>query len=144
MKSRGVYVSVATAVAGIVLVASAVAGGRKGSETTLTGRVVDLQCFMSGEYASSDHAKSTRECLAKGVPAALETDDGVVVIGHGMKSPGALLAKHAFQYVELTGKLYDHGGIKYIDATAVTALPEDDVDIDALDRDEEEEESEDW
>lgn len=88
-------------------------------EVTLEGSVVDLQCFMSGKYSMPDHAKCTEECLRNGVPAALETKTGLVIIGEGGRGPGAKLAPFAMTNVKLTGRIFEKSGIKYIDMTKV-------------------------
>ena len=90
-------------------------------DVTLTGKVVDLQNSMTGRFTSSDHAKCTQECLRAGVPAALETDEGLVIIGEGVKGPQRTLTPFAFQVVEIKGKLYEKQGLRYIDMTSAKA-----------------------
>ena len=87
--------------------------------TTLTGRIVDLRCYMTNEYPSADHAKCTTDSIKAGVPAALETSTGLVMLGQGMKGIGDKLVPLAWQHVEVKGKLYEHHGLKYIDFTSV-------------------------
>ncbi|MBX3393852.1 MAG: hypothetical protein KF841_00650 [Phycisphaerae bacterium] len=87
----------------------------QGKEVTLEGRVVDLQCFMSEKFANSDHAKCTADCIKAGVPAAIETKSGLVLIGMGTKSPSAQLFPFALENAKITGKLYDRAGVRYID-----------------------------
>jgi hypothetical protein len=96
--------------------------GAKPRDVTLTGKIVDLQNVMTGKYASSDHARCTLECIKAGVPAAIETDDGLVVIGEGTKGPRQALLPLAFKAVELKGKLYERGGVRYIDLTSAKAI----------------------
>ena len=73
-------------VAAVLLAASALeAGGERTQsppprEVTMSGKIVDLHCFMTGKFPSADHAKCTRECIRAGVPAALETEDSVVIL----------------------------------------------------------------
>ena len=92
---------------------------KQGRETTLEGRVVDLQCFMTGTYSSTDHAKCTAECIRAGVPSALETPSGLVLIGEGAKSPSAQLASFALENVKIAGKLYEREGVRYLDMTKI-------------------------
>lgn len=102
------------------------AGQPAGRDATLTGKIVDLYACMTGEYASADHAKCTADCIRAGVPAALETPTGIVLLGQGAKSCSSLLTPLAFQDAEIKGKLYEKGGIKYLDiasATKVAAKP---------------------
>lgn len=84
-------------------------------DAVITGRVVDLQTYMTGKFQSSDKARCTRDCIEAGVPAALETKDGLIVIGHGDKSPRKELARWALQYIEIKGTLYERSGVRYMD-----------------------------
>ena len=108
----------------VIVVVSALYAGQERSKTppprdaTLTGTIVDLQNFMTGKYNSSDRKRCTQESLRAGVPAALETDDGLVIIGEGTKGPQRTIMPLALQYVELKGKLYEHNGLRYIDITS--------------------------
>jgi len=99
-------------------------------DVTLTGKIVDLHNVMTGKYVSSDHARCTLECIKAGVPAAIETDDGLVVIGEGTKGPRKALIPLAFKRVELNGKLYERSGIRYIDLKTIKAIdtPEEPTD----------------
>lgn len=90
-------------------------GFQQGNEVTLEGRVVDLQCFMTQKFASTDHAKCTADCIRAGVPCALETSTGLVIVGEGAKSPAAQLAPLALEHVKINGKLYERDGVRYID-----------------------------
>lgn len=91
----------------------------QGKEVTLEGRIVDLQCFMSEKFASSDHAKCTADCIRAGVPAAIETNSGLVMIGMGTKSPSAQLVPFALEKAKITGKLYDRDGVRYVDMAKI-------------------------
>ena len=91
----------------------------QGKEVTLTGKIVDLHCFMTGSQPTKDAVKCTRECLNDGVPAALETDNGLVILGRGMKGIGREVSRHALAMVEINGKLYEKHGLKYVDVTSI-------------------------
>lgn len=109
------------------LVAAAVVIARprqqtKPEEVVIVGRVVDLYSYMSGEAASDDPVKETRDNLRSGVPAGLEIEDGIVVIGMGKQNPARKLLPLAYKEVELTGKLYDKDGILYVDMQEVKAV----------------------
>jgi len=103
----------------------------KPKDVVLVGHIVDLQTFMTGRFDSADHAKCTEECLRAGVPAALETDDGLVIIGEGAKSPARSIAKYAMTNVELHGKMYERHGVRYIDLSSINESKgnEEDQDI---------------
>lgn len=104
-------------------------------EVTMTGHVVSVHAFMTGQYASPDQAKSTADNIRAGVPAALETPTGLILLGQGTTGVGRTLIPLAFQEVEVHGKLYEKGGLKYIDIASVEA-------VEVEEEEEEEEEAE--
>ena len=133
----------------------------QGREVTLHGKIVDLQCYMTEQFPSSDKVRCTRECIRAGVPAALETTDGLVIIGKGHRGPAQDIAPHAYTDVHARGKLYERNGMRYIDLMTVTPVTgqkdkpvfaededwstDDQEDVyDDEPEDEEEDDSEDW
>ena len=140
MKARKSIVIAAGVAAAVLCTSVLMAGGDRDKvppprDVTLTGKIVDLQSFMTDKFESSDHAKCTQRCIQAGVPAALETEDGLIVIGEGPKGPARTIAPLAFRYAELKGKLYERQGIKYIDVASAKA---------AKDPESEEDTEEDW
>ena len=132
---RSIVIAVGVAAA-VVFTSYLMAGGDRGKvppprDVTLTGKIVDLQSFMTGRFESSDHVRCTQRCIHAGVPAALETEDELIIIGEGMRGPARTIEPLAFRYAELKGKLYEHRGIKYIDIASVKAAkdPETEEDI---------------
>jgi len=93
----------------------------KAKEVTLIGKVVDLQCYMTEEYPTKDKVECARRCIRAGVPVALETETGLVIVGMGQRGPAKEVEKHALALVEVKGKLYEKHGIKYVDITSVKA-----------------------
>lgn len=81
----------------------------------MSGVVYDLHCVMSGHDPSADRVKCTTDCLRAGVPAVLQTPDGIVLLGKGMAGCGELLAPLACKDVEVYGKLYESHGVRYFD-----------------------------
>jgi hypothetical protein len=88
-------------------------------EVTMTGRVVDLQCFMTGEFPSADVTKCTTDCIRAGVPAGLNTSKGLIILGQGTAGPAKILLPFANQDVQVRGKLYEKDGSKYLDISSV-------------------------
>lgn len=93
-------------------------------EVTLTGRVVDLHCFMTGQMPSADAAKCTADCIRAGVPAALETSSGLIVLGQGVNGPAKTLLPFAHQDVQVRGKLFERDGVKYLDIASMQKAAE--------------------
>lgn len=129
----------------------------KPQDVTLTGKLVDLHCYMTEKFASPDKVKCTRDCLQAGIPAALETKDGIVLIGAGAKGEHRTkLLPLAYENVELKGKLYEKHGVKFVDLESINQVkatpapgagarvrpgePQEDEDEDADDDEEEEDE----
>ncbi len=92
--------------------------------TTLTGKIVDLQCYMTGKHEGDDPVKCAAACIKNGVPVGLETKDGLVILGHGMTGAAKMLEPLAMQEVEVKGKLYEKGGVKYVDVLTVVKKAE--------------------
>lgn len=119
------FVAVAAVALAVTLGLAAIAAEAKkpakapDKETVLSGKVVDLQTYMAGETTGTGKAKSSAQLIRNGVPAALETDKGLVIIGAGRKVSPRTIANHAGTRVELKGKLYEKANVKYLDVTAV-------------------------
>lgn len=90
-------------------------------EVTITGRVVDFRCFMTGQPPSADADKCTADCIRAGVPVGLETSEGLIVLGQGMKGPAQTLLPLAHQSVEVRDKLFENGGVRYLDISSIQA-----------------------
>lgn len=93
---------------------------------TLHGTVVDFYSYMTGQGAAAaksedDHLKLTRESIKNGVPACLETDDALIVLGKGAKGAVELVMPLAGQEVEVRGKLYEKDGMQFMDLVAIKA-----------------------
>jgi hypothetical protein len=93
-------------------------GDKRPRNVTLTGKIVDLHSYMTDKSASGDLVRSARARIQAGVPAALEAADGLVIVGQGSKGPRKTLERLAFQQVELKGRLYERGGLRYIDISS--------------------------
>lgn len=120
---------VAGAFVAVVFASTLLAVGRpkqpKPEEVTLVGLVVDLQSYMTEKCSNDDYTKCTRDNIRGGVPAALETDDGLVIVGMGDKGPARLLVPLAYQNAEVTGVLYEQDGLMYIDMKSAKLYKEE-------------------
>ena len=121
---------VTAAFVAVVFASTLLAGGRpkaspKPEDVTLVGLVVDLQTYMTEKCPNDDFAKCTRDNIRGGVAAALETDDGLIMVGMGDKGPARLLVPLAYQTAEVTGKLYDREGFLYLDMSAAKVYKEE-------------------
>lgn len=92
-------------------------------EVTIAGKLVDLHCLMAGCPAKEDPAKCFVECVKNGVPVAVETPTGLVILGN-MKGIGKMVEPLALQNVEAKGKLYEKHGVKYLDLLSIQKVAE--------------------
>ena len=113
-------------------------------EVTLSGTLVDLQCYMSGKFIGKSLEAYARNCIRRGMPAALETNDGLVVLGMARGNAGRFAA-HAMKTVDVTGTLYEKRGLKYMEVTLVKKSAGSDFELEPEDEyeDQPEEEPED-
>ena len=79
---------------------------------------------MRGTIRTRSVDSATRACTRTVTPT------GLVVLGQGTAGAGKTLIPLAFQDVEVQGKLYEKGGVKYLDITSAEAVEKDDGDDD--------------
>jgi hypothetical protein len=90
-------------------------------EIVRSGTIVDLHLYMTGESAGKDPKAGSRNCIRRGVPAALETEQGLMVLGPA-KGTASKLAQHAMSLVEVRGTLYEKHGVKYLEVASIKKL----------------------
>lgn len=140
----GVAASLVAVAAFVVpLTAKEAIGQSDGKEVTVTGRVVDLHCFMTGRYPSEDRPKCTADCIRAGVPAAVETSTGLILLGQAAKGVAPTLAPLAFEEVEIKGKLFEKAGLKYLDIASAAKAKLQPVDLPDWPEEEEDDDMED-
>ncbi len=99
------------------------AGNAAPNPTTLTGEVIDLQCFMQhpDNAVGPDHAKCAQACMAKGLPIGFLADDGTVyqLIGAEHETVAAQVGEWAGKKCSLTGTVIEHHGIRAIQLASI-------------------------
>jgi hypothetical protein len=90
-------------------------------EVTLSGTVVDLQCYMTGRPVGKNPQAFSRNCIRRGVPAALETESGLIILGLA-KGNASKLAQHAMRPAEVRGMLYAKHGVEYLEVASIKEL----------------------
>ena len=97
--------------------------GMMGKETTVTGEVVDLACFLKNGAKGDGHKACAEACATAGGSLAILTDDGklyVSILPDDHKSgPNAILVDHVAHKVKATGVVRKHGGVQGIMITKV-------------------------
>ena len=90
-------------------------------EVALSGTVVDLQSYMTGEPRAKNPEAFSRNCIRRGVPAALETESGLIILGFA-KGNASMLAQHAMKSAEVRGTLHIKQGVKYLEVASIKKL----------------------
>ncbi len=93
-------------------------------ESSWTGEVVDLACYVANGAHGSDHAGCAKSCVKNGQPMGLLTDDGTLVLlaaDHKDGEPFEQLKDHAGDKVEVMGSLAEKDGMKIVTVTGSKA-----------------------
>jgi hypothetical protein len=80
-------------------------GGDKGKEVTVTGILVDVNCYLKDGHTGDDHdamKKCGRDCLRDGLPAGVLVDKKLYVLVF----PGPVFADYVGKTVEVSGDLH--------------------------------------
>lgn len=90
---------------------------------TVTGQLIDQQCYLMEKKVDSDSACAI-QCAKSGKPVALLTADGKVyqITGGLAADKNAKLADHMLKKVEITGDVTSRGGQLSIAADAFKTL----------------------
>jgi hypothetical protein len=94
----------------------------KTDKTTMTGEIVDMDCYMSGGMHGADHKSCAAKCIANGIPMGLLTKDGKVYVltaPHENQDPYNKLKKQAAETVTITGEVFTRGGVQSIQVDEV-------------------------
>ncbi len=118
-------VLVASFIATLGIAATATEGDKQAEpsaqEAVLAGKIIDLHTHMAGTRQGAGKPKSSAQLIRNGVPVALDTDKGLVILGIGRSVSPRMIAKYADKRVELKGKLYEKAGLKYLDVREVVS-----------------------
>jgi len=92
------------------------------SETTLSGKVVDVTCTMKDKAnAGEAHLACATACAKKGLPIGIMTADGSIytITGDYAKDNNAKLIAYLAKDVKATGAVTEENGKKTIDVSAL-------------------------
>ena len=87
----------------------------KPDKATVTGEIIDMDCYMSMGAHGADHKSCASKCIANGTPMGLLTKDGKVYVltaPHDNLDPYNKLKKQAASTVTITGEVYNKGGVQ--------------------------------
>ena len=83
--------------------------------TTITGEVLDMNCYMASDTHGEGHKSCAAKCINGGSAMGVLTNDGKVYLlveDHSKKDAYEETKKHAGEQVTVTGVLAENDGIK--------------------------------
>ncbi|MBI4427886.1 MAG: hypothetical protein HY562_02090 [Ignavibacteriales bacterium] len=100
----------------------------RGREITISGEVIDIQCYTSGAMGKgigADHKECATDCAKGGIPlAVLEDKTGTIYIAgqtkSSMKGANETLLPYVAEKVKVTGRLHQKGGVKLLLISKIT------------------------
>jgi len=92
--------------------------------TTVSGEIVDMDCYMAMGASGASHKDCAAKCINGGQPMGLLTDDGKVYVLTADHDHGDVyndLKKHASEKVSVTGMVFSHGGTMSLEVQSMKA-----------------------
>lgn len=103
--------------------------GDAGKPTVVEGKLVDLHEFMTSPESSrqdrkqretpQERAGRERPNVRPNGTCALESDQGLIILGDATGSQAMKSTGHVGQTVKVSGKLYEKSGVKYLEVESV-------------------------
>ncbi len=118
MKKAWISAVAIAAVAGWATANAMAAGTEKGGEgktQTITGEVVDMNCFLDHGAKGEKHKGCAAKCIKNGGPVGLLSGDQVYLVVGEHQPINDQLANNAGQEVTLKGKVVERSGMKMIE-----------------------------
>jgi hypothetical protein len=104
------------ALALLPLASRAADAAKTGQETTVTGEILDMACYLDHGAQGAKHADCAKTCISSGLPVGIKTADGTVYLLIGEHKPANdKLAEYAAKTVTLKGKLVTRDGINLLE-----------------------------
>jgi len=86
------------------------------NETTVTGEVIDLVCYIDHGATGPSHADCARTCIKMGLPVGLKTEKGETYLLIGEHKPiNKKLAALAAKTITVKGKAVERDGFHMIE-----------------------------
>ena len=106
--------------------------GKQGTEMTITGEVVDLQCYitgLTGPGKGASHKDCAISCAKGGIPLGILQDKSNTLYLAGqskvaMKGANEMLLPFVAEKVKATGRVFEIGGLKFLLIKKVTKVSE--------------------
>lgn len=100
------------------------AQARQGNEMTLTGTVIDLNCYVAGGATGANHKGCAEACAKAGVQLGILSSDGTIYVPVSSKAADPTNPKligHAEGKVKVTGTHRMTNGLHTIEVKTVEA-----------------------
>jgi hypothetical protein len=115
MKKAIISVLVIAVVAGwSMAIARAAETEEKGKVETITGEVVDMNCYLDHGAKGEKHKQCATTCIQGGLPVGILTDKTVYLIVGDHKPINDKLAPLAAEKVKVTGEVASRQGVHLI------------------------------
>jgi type 1 fimbria pilin len=89
--------------------------GGTAKEITVTGEVVDLNCYLDHGAMGEKHAGCAAKCIESGLPVGIKTAEKVYLLVGDHKPLNDKLASLAAKTITVTGKVVERDGISMIE-----------------------------
>ncbi len=87
-----------------------------GKETTITGEVLDMVCYLDSAKSGEEHAKCARRCIESGTPVGLKAEDGKTYVLIGEHKPmNKELSEYAGKIITVRGKVASRNDVNMIE-----------------------------
>ena len=104
------------AFAALPLAARATETAKSGDQTTVTGEVLDMACYLDHGAHGAKHADCAKMCISSGLPVGIKSADGTVYLLIGEHKPAnSELADYAAKTITVKGKYVSRDGINMLE-----------------------------
>ncbi len=124
MLKRMLASTAALALFALPLRAQAAAAGGGGDQVTLTGQVIDVNCYSTHQLSGAQHKTCAVACANKGVSLAILTNDGTIYMAVSSKPAdpqNSRLVSFAEGKVKVTGTHRMASGLHTIEIATIEA-----------------------
>lgn len=100
------------------------ADAKQGAQT-VTGEVLDMNCFMTHSGSGKKHAKCAKQCALEGSPMGILAANGdvyLLVEDHSKKKAFAAVKELAAEQVKVSGELRKRGGVQALVVDSIEKL----------------------
>lgn len=100
------------------------ASNQLSGEQTITGEILDMSCYMTGDAMGKGHQSCAQSCLDGGLPAGIMAENGQVYLlveNHDLSEAYEEAIKHAAQNITITGEVVSKNGIQSLTVEKVKA-----------------------